>query len=47
VSTVSFVAAGLFLGIGVISTLASPSSHGAAPKRSNVGFTLRGLDGTF
>jgi hypothetical protein len=47
VSTVSFVAAGLFLGIGVISTLASSSSHGAAPKKSNVGFTLRGLDGTF
>jgi hypothetical protein len=48
VSTVSFVAAGLFLGIGAITILASSSSsHGAAPKKSNVGLTLRGLDGTF
>lgn len=48
VSTVSFIVAGVFLGIGLISSAAS-SSHGLVtpPKRSNVGFSFRGLDGTF
>lgn len=46
VSTVSFVFAGVFLGIGLISSAVS-SSHGAAPRRPAVGFTFRGLDGTF
>lgn len=50
VSTVSFIAAGVFLGVGLVSmAVSSSSSHGAAPSKSkpSVGFTFRGLDVTF
>lgn len=48
VSTVTFVLAGVFLGIGLVSYAVSPSSSKAStPPKSKLGFSFRGLDGTF
>lgn len=48
VSTVTFVIGALLLGVGFVSYAVSPSSSKAsAPKKPNLGFTFRGLDGRF
>jgi len=47
VSTVAFIASGIALGAGLVLYLTAGSKTGSAAPRSNVGFTLRGLGGTF
>jgi hypothetical protein len=49
VSTVSFILGGVALGIGLIGQVATSSHTGSStpPKKSRIGFTFRGLDGTF